>query len=215
MLGQIPLKKIPEGDLFVISGDLTNMGTHDEILQFIEDVKNIRRAIQFKEVIITAGNHDFGFQDDGGTVRHFIGDAFTYLEDEEFMFEGKKIYGSPWQPYFYDWAFNFDPLDSTNDFKHARSIWAKIPIDTNILITHGPPKGILDLVVRQRKNAGCPILLERIQELAKLQMHVFGHIHREIDEQKVVTKKGVKFVNASTCNEQYEPINPPIVIDIK
>ena len=92
-----------------------------------------------------------------------------YLCDESLTLDGVKFYGSPWQPRFFDWAFNKDrgaPL---------KAIWDKIPLDTDVLITHGPPHGILDLTFDKIK-AGCEELLLAVQRI-KPKVHVFGHIH--------------------------------------
>jgi len=94
--------------------------------------------------------------------------------------------------------------------------WKLIPDDVDILITHGPPNGILDLVPRHGwdEKTGCEELRKRVEEIAefgRLKLHVFGHIHCGYG---VHEEHGVKFVNASICDEDYRPSNKPIVIDI-
>jgi hypothetical protein len=61
----------------------------------------------------------------------------TYLQHESVEIEGLKIFGSPYQPLFYNWGFQYHA-------SRAEEIWSAIPKDTDILITHGPPHGILD-----------------------------------------------------------------------
>jgi hypothetical protein len=127
-----------------------------------------------------------------------------YLEDSGATLHGITIYGSPWQPEFYDWAFNL-PRG-----KPCRDVWEKIPDGTEVLITHGPPLGHGDLC-SSGDRAGCYDLLNIIQQRVKPKYHIFGHIH----EGYGITTDGVtQFVNASTCNLQYLPNNPPIIFDV-
>jgi Icc-related predicted phosphoesterase len=90
--------------------------------------------------------------------------------------------------------------------------WALIPQDTQILVTHGPPYGILDEVPRGEK-VGCQDLLDKVVELGQkqLKLHVFGHIHYSYGSYYM---GAVQYVNAAVCNESYRPVNPPIVVEI-
>lgn len=113
-------------------------------------------------------------------------DVIEYLEDSSYSIPNPvgnqpnlHIYGSPWQPTFCDWAFNGEPDD-------LRTIWAQIPADVDILITHGPPHNILD------KNCddfpcGCPILREEIMTRIRPRIHIFGHIHEGYGESRSIT----------------------------
>ena len=90
------------------------------------------------------------------------------------------------------------------------------PNDTKILITHGPPYGILDQSsfadgTLRKEHLGCEDLMNRIKELKELDLHFFGHIHTPGGEQKHVD--GVSFYNASICDEQYYPGNPITIVD--
>jgi Icc-related predicted phosphoesterase len=94
--------------------------------------------------------------------------------------------------------------------------WKLIPDDIDILITHGPPYEILDLVPRQGwdENSGCEELRKKVEEIAakgRLKLHVFGHIHCGYGTH---VQFGVKFVNASNCDEAYFATQSPIVVDI-
>ena len=88
-------------------------------------------------------------------------------------------------------------------------VWNKIPDDTDILITHGPPMYVLDKTVRG-EHVGCYDLASKVSRL-DLKLHVFGHIHLMHGTEHI---NGTTFVNASTCDEQYQPVNKPIVIDL-
>jgi Icc-related predicted phosphoesterase len=123
---------------------------------------------------------------------------------------GLKIYGAPWQPRFYDWAFNL------NRGVELAEKWRLIPDDIDVLITHGPPHGILDEVPGKfgYENVGCEELRRRIEEISingKLKLHVFGHIHCGYGRAE---RFGVKFVNAAGCDETYEPVQPPISVEL-
>jgi Icc-related predicted phosphoesterase len=126
------------------------------------------------------------------------------LEDESLELFGIKFYGTPWQPEFHRWAFNLP---------RGRPIldkWNLIPADTDILITHTPPVGFGDLTATGIR-AGCVDLLNTIQQRVKPKYSIFGHIH----EAYGVTSDGkTVFINASTCDINYMPNNPPIVFDI-
>ncbi|CAD7956293.1 unnamed protein product [Amoebophrya sp. A120] len=115
-----------------------------------------------------------------------------------------NIYGSPYQPEFGDWAFN---LKRGPD---SRTEWDKIPTETDILITHGPPLGRGDFC-SSGLRAGCLDLLETVQNRVKPTGHVFGHIHEgyggSFDGETL-------FVNAATCNLAYAPNNPPVVVEV-
>lgn len=97
-----------------------------------------------------------------------------------------------------------------------KKYWDQIPEDIDILVTHGPPKGILDMVysfdgVTPKDRVGCEELNEKVFNLPKLKHHIFGHIHSSHGHQEVV---GKHFWNAAICDEQYMAINPITVIDL-
>lgn len=114
--------------------------------------------------------------------------------------EGIKFYGSPWQPWFFDWAFNLQRG------AEIRAKWDLIPLDTDVLITHGPAFGILDKTTRGAR-VGCEELLKVIEQV-KPQLHVFGHIHEAYG---IYSNDNLSFVNASNCDVQFNLVNPPIV----
>lgn len=198
---------VPDGDLLIHSGDATVKGTDNEVIEFAYWFSRLPH----KRKLFIAGNHDWLFELDNRTARFILSDSnIFYLQDSAVEIDGLKIYGSPWQPRFFDWAFNL------NRGPELAEKWAIIPNDIDILITHGPPNGILDAVPRSWgiDYTGCEELRKRVEEIAsygRLKLHVFGHIHCGYG---VHEEYGVKFVNASTCDEQYDPSQPPIVIDI-
>jgi predicted phosphodiesterase len=210
------------GDVFVHAGDLSFKGGYAEVYKELEWVD----AQPEKYKIVVPGNHDWVF--DPNRPEFFRGwrlfapgmsreamqelivslrDDFpgiTFLIDQAVTIQGVKFYGSPWQPYFWQWAFNFP----RGNREVARETWAKIPDDTNVLITHGPPEGIRDGVDSFHRT-GCPDLRSRVDELKDLRLHIFGHIHEGYGTQMVGDKL---FINAAACNKEYEPVNNPIVV---
>jgi len=90
------------GDVLVHAGDCTSMGKSHEITNFL----NWLGMTDFKHKIFIAGNHDFGFETHTDIAEEFKERGIIYLFDTEVVIDGVKFYGSPWQPEFYDWAFN-------------------------------------------------------------------------------------------------------------
>ena len=173
------LYNIPSGDILIHAGDCTNVGRQNEVKEFIEWFQNIEG---FTYKIFIAGNHDFAFEREPTWLNLYLDPNIlaehnvTYLEDGELEIVSSefsrpiKIYGSPWQPEFFDWAFN---LPRNGDVLKSR--WDDIPNNTDILITHGPPHGIRDFTPNNLQ-VGCELLRERVEVLKPL-LHVFGHIH--------------------------------------
>jgi predicted phosphohydrolase len=190
---------VPDGDILIHAGDATFRGSVPEIAEFNKWLG----SLPHKHKLICAGNHDWGFERTPEIARNLITNA-VYLEDQEITVEGLRVYMSPWQPEFCNWAFN---LPRGEDL---REVWAKIPEGIDVLVTHGPPMGILDFTHYDKKSVGCADLLTRIRHI-KPKLHVFGHIHEGYG---VIEKEGTKFVNASICTLSYKPSNPPIVVDL-
>jgi len=190
-----------ECDVLLIAGDVCSSG---EIWQFENFIKWLKRESEkFRKAYIIAGNHDWCFMKTKtlalDVLKENFGDKVEYLEDSESVFEGLKFYGSPWQPEFNRWAFNVPRGEK------LKSIWDNIPNDVDVLITHGPPHGIGDLV--SNVHVGCADLFERVRRLDHLFLHVFGHIHSGNGHYTSEAAPNVNFCNASICDEQYEPSN--------
>ena len=197
---------VPNGDILIHAGDISNNGDLEDIISFAEWSKNLKH----KYKIIIAGNHDFCF-DPNGRIKKYTPLAqktlkeagWIYLEDSSCIIEGIKFYGSPWQPTFFDWAFNAERG------KEIAKIWELIPEDTDVLITHGPPAKILDKT-HDGSDVGCEDLLKKIQDL-KIKLHVFGHIHEAYGSKSI---EGTVYANACICNLDYSAVNLAIVVDL-
>src|SRR2546423_1038173 len=125
------------GDILIHAGDLTMIGRMEEIAQFNHWLGQLPRPHK----ILIAGNHDWLFEKEPALVESLITNA-VYLGDRAVIIKGLKFYGSPWQPRFMHWTFN---LSRGSEIKRKGDL---IPEDTDVLIMHGPPHGILDLVPR-------------------------------------------------------------------
>lgn len=202
---------IPKGNILIHAGDCTNVGTQDNVREFVEWFQNING---FDSKIFCSGNHDWAFERKPAWLRNYINDEnlsqsdVVYLEDSEFIIEDPefsrpiKFWGSPWQPEFCNWAFNV-PRENLHKY------WELIPGDTDVLITHSPSYGSLDKVEFRNPSLGCESLRDHILKI-KPKIHICGHIH---GGRGVVEKDGVLYINASIATERYEMINKPIVID--
>ncbi len=190
---------VPDGDILIHSGDATITGTAQEIRRF----NSWFSGLPHKHKILVAGNHDWLFETDPERAQDLLHPGIIYLQDSAVRIEGLKIYGSPWQPRFFEWAFQMD--------RGARMAekWKLIPDGLDILITHGPPSGILDRTPNG-DLAGCEELREKVAQ-ARPKVHIFGHIHHGYGVKEAF---GVKFINASNCDEDYIPTNLPIIFEL-
>jgi Icc-related predicted phosphoesterase len=195
------------GDILVHAGDLTGRGYITEIENFMKWYDNINN---YDTKVFIAGNHDFGFENDNEKVKGLLTGYKTidYLEDDLMMVGEEyetmiKIWGTPWQPEFHNWAFNLPRGEK------LKEKWDMIPMNTDILITHGPPFGKLDYVPYDGVNVGCEELMKRVEEI-KPKIHVFGHIHEGYG---YVFDGNTHFINAAVLNGRYEFRNKPITVD--
>jgi len=210
---------IPDGDILIHAGDFTQVGKEEPVKAFT----NWFTSFPHPYKIIIAGNHDLTFHHENfikNGARFFPGasevndikvkeiisknERCIYLEDSSVNINGINIYGSPWQPEIGDWAFGLP------HGKPLREVWKKIPKETDILITHGPPYGILDKNFTGQ-GCGCGELLAAVNIICPA-VHIFGHIHEGYG---VENQNGTTFINASNCNLKYKPYNWPIVFDIQ
>lgn len=190
--------KMPRGDVSIHCGDFCARGTLADVSEFNEWLG----TLDYKHKLVIAGNHELCFEQNPEEAKSLITNAI-YLQDSSVIIDGVKFYGSPWQPAFYNWAFN---LQRGAELKQK---WDLIDSDTDVLITHGPPHGYLDKTM-ENEHVGCEKLIKAVHRV-KPKLHVFGHIHSGYGIDKVGP---TVMVNASSCTERYEPTNEPIVIDL-
>ncbi len=216
--GKLP--DVPPCDVFIHGGDICPATNHARSYQsnwLSEKFSPWLDSIQAKHKIIIAGNHDWIWYDAKSVVPDL---NCIYLEDSEVVIDGVKFYGSPWSPHFCDWAFNF----KYNDWQEARFKWAQIPLDTDVLITHGPPRGHGDLVkerygmngIMAYNRYGCQQLMERVLEVDP-KIHIFGHFHMEgtgAESDMPELPQKTKFYNVSVLDEQYRLKGKATIIEI-
>ena len=195
---------IPKADILIHAGDITAYGTSEELRDF-----NLWLGQQpCKYKIVIGGNHDRCLdeaQDRISDIQDCLSNAI-YLQNTGCEIEGKKFWGSPITPTFNDWFFMKD--------RHViGQTWALIPNDIDVLITHGPPYGILDKVFYPSgrfMNVGDEALRDRVLQL-KPRYHIFGHLHENYGKEKIGK---TTFINCSVLDDAYEVVNRSITITL-
>jgi Icc-related predicted phosphoesterase len=193
--------KLPSGELLIISGDITARDT----LEGYEKFDDWLKIQDFEHKIICGGNHDSLLQSKKYEIKNGI-----YLQDSGIEIEGLQFYATPWTKTFY--AINPSCKAFTVDTEEElQEKFSLIPEHIDILITHSPPLGILDGVVRRNgiiENVGSISLRNIVldeEKFKRLKLHCFGHIHSYGGKSFETTL--TKFVNTSHVNEAYEPVN--------
>ncbi|ELR11455.1 Ser/Thr phosphatase family superfamily protein [Acanthamoeba castellanii str. Neff] len=209
--------ELPAGDVLLHSGDFSLSCKEKELVDFTEWL----HEQPYTHKVIVAGNHDVLLHSEFYERHHWryhtekierhlelkqrLRSVCTYLEDELCEINGIKIWGSPWVPYYHDWAFM--PPDDAG----LKAAWAKVPAGVDVLITHGPPHKVRDKTY-QGANAGCPLLADAVFKRIKPAVHCFGHIHTGYG---VVKQRDSTFINAAIVNSVYKVANNAVVFDIK
>jgi Icc-related predicted phosphoesterase len=194
---------IKKTDVLIHCGDCTNNAGRSAL----RDVALWLESQPHDHKILIAGNHDWAFEkwpELAVALLKEVAPSVTYLQDSGCEIDGIKFWGSPITPTFFDWAFNRARGEA------IRKHWDKIPRDTQVLITHGPPKGVLDYNPYDKFHCGCEDLMDAVVEIAP-RLHCFGHIHCAAGKTQM---DSTTFVNASFVNEQYKPAFHPTVIEL-
>lgn len=209
------LDPLPQGDILVHSGDFCNHGTELEGLAFLQWFA----AQPHEHKVLVPGNHDI-FLDPlcpryspgryGNDARFLAGCAeagIHYLVDAPAEIGGLRLYGTPWMPEFYQWAF----MRPDEERERLVAPVAEAPID--VLVTHGPPHGLCDRVVHDGQHVGDRPLRAAVQANGRIRLLLCGHIHEGRGEAML---GATRVVNASTCNQHYDPDNlhPPVVAEL-
>lgn len=188
-------------DIAIYSGDATttkipgiNVNEWASFIQWYEKV-------DAKHKIFVAGNHDATASEYRLYFKDSIKEAgVIYLENDHAVVEGLTIFGSPYTPTYGDWYF-------MRPRHKMASIWENIPLETDILVTHGPRKGILDSAYRQGSFTECvgdAALGSAIDKLPYLKLHCFGHIHdnKLAKNNGIMMTNGVIYSNASAVKDR-------------
>lgn len=188
------------GDVLIHCGDSMTSGYLEQ--QLIDFCEWFDKLDLYTHKIFIAGNHCRLFENNPERALEIISSYknITYLQDSGIKIGRTLFYGTPWQPEFYNWAFNLPRYGEGLSKK-----WENIPDETDILITHCPPFGYLDSV-GARGGLGCELLRERVDSFKNL-INCFGHIHYSYG---VIQKNSNTFINASNLNENYDYENKPV-----
>src|SRR3990172_1369347 len=197
--------QLPDGDILIAAGDIMKYGGRDELKNFAKWAADYPH----KHKIVIAGNHDFCFDKHPEESRQILRDhGIIYLQDQYTELEGLLFYGTPWTRTFGPFVFMLDEIDLAKK-------WSLMNTMPNVLITHGPPHGILDRTV-DNERVGSDSLMNyliksKILHAERPDVHIFGHIHEGRGHYQVA---GTNFYNASICDERYSPTNKPWIIEI-
>ena len=192
------LENLPEADILIHCGDITKYGSRKGLTEAVEILG--RQSAGYK--ILVAGNHDRCFEKHPEECDDIINEAgLIYLEDSWAILGHYKFYGMPWVPVFGEWAF-------MGSFIELYEKWNKVPRDVDVLITHGPPKYILDL--SDGDHAGCAAH-SAYMGLINPRLNVFGHIHEGYGR---LYFGETMHINCSLINREYKAVNEPVVYEL-
>lgn len=173
------------GDILFHCGDLSENGFRIEVLKAMNYLHE--QLDKYKHVVFIPGNHDLWIERHEDAFKRACESAgIIGLINEGVELEGLKIWGSPVTREHHQWAYNKNETD-------RRYLWDRIPEGLDVLLTHGPPYGILDKTSKD-ENIGCIPLLERVLEV-KPRIHAFGHVHE--DKGRII-QEGIEFINCAT-----------------
>ena len=200
-------------DIVIHSGDFSNAKDPYINEQEVRDFATWYKTLSAPVKILVAGNHDTSVEKKLIDKEFFAGYNITYLEHESVEVLGLNIFGSPYTPRFHDWAFNVNRGKLWN-------YWEVIPDNTDILVTHGPPKGILDNDLD--KQLGDSALYMTLPRLTNLKIHQFGHIHNRVQSGDRYINRGTfespvhrpKFINASYVDLRHKPQEGQIITEL-
>lgn len=194
---------IPEGDMLICAGDFSMKAKAVDVIEFAKWFNELPH----KHKVIVAGNHDMACEPWNAWSHEAFLPAI-YLNHEAVEVNGYRVFGSPYSSSIYvpsPWSFDYDPKGTRSE-----ELWSQIPDHLDILVTHGPPKGICDKV--GDKNVGDVNLLYHVNR-ANPKAHIFGHIHEGAGSFKSHVWT-TKFYNACICDVKYKPTNPVTVFDL-
>ncbi len=194
------LPRIEPCDLLLIAGDICPARDHSVFAQsqfLAGPFADWLNEIPARRIVGIAGNHDFIFEKSPDLIPKSL--RWNYLQDASVEIEGLKIYGTPWQPWFYDWAFNLSEEELAKK-------WEMIPADTDILVVHGPPYGFGD-VNTSGAHCGSPSLRDAIFRI-KPKLCVFHEGRGRWSDQ------GVELANVTVVDVKYRHVYPPMTFDI-
>ena len=227
--------KLPPGDVLIHCGDILVEGRGNAqslVRDFGNWLRRQKETCGFRHVFVTGGNHDSPFEstfpslegkDSGESIKRLLGPGVVFVSNGEVVVDvGKSAVESQPQHRIYLSAASRGSIGGKNAaFQYATdtqadTIWSQVPPSIDILVTHGPPFGILE-----GNGAGCPVLLQHVQERIQPTLHIFGHVHQspgvttETIRTTQQTMATTTFINAAMVDFDYAVAHPPIVFDLK
>lgn len=204
--------RVPDGiDVVIHCGDESESGNEwlnePEARAFFEWYSALAVAVK----IFVPGNHSTAIEQ--GLIRPDQYPAVRFLVHDQTEINGLKVFGTPYTPMFFNWAY-------MRQREELAVVWQSIPDDVDILITHGPPKGVMDVTrdldTRDPIHVGSQSLTRHVIKRIRPLLHTFGHIHDEpgIRNFGVVQDSDITFVNCSCCNLGSKLVNHGVVVDI-
>lgn len=227
--------ELPKADLLVVAGDFTDTGSYKELENFFDFL--FKNKHKFEKIVVVPGNHELTLDKefylkygeryyhkenplDPDIAKSIVErqEHFEFVCDSEFEFKGLKFWGTPWIPAIGRWAYTIPNKE------FAEKKFSEIPEDTDVLISHAPPHGVLDQitsigrerdsetgeikVIYETESTGSKELLRRVAEVEP-RLHLFGHVH---ESHGWVLHKNTLFVNASIMDKSHQPNNLPTLI---
>lgn len=203
--------KLPEADFLIHCGDITGLGSEYKTRNFLEWFGKLN---QYPFKIFIAGNHDFLFEEYPIIARDLVNEyknkyskngEIIYLEDSGVNLWGLNFWGIPVTQPFNNWAFNRPEV-------RLKQHWDAVPLNTDVLITHGPPRKIMDYSTFGNEYTGSLSLRFKVLNRIKPLIHCFGHIHSNYGQEE---HNGIKFINASVLDDSYNISHPPVLVEIE
>lgn len=189
---------VPDGDIFIHAGDFTMFS---QSMEAVVDFNDWLGKLPHRYKIVVPGNHEFFLEADPS--ERVMLDNATVLINEGIEIDGLRIWGSPNTP-MYGGAFG---LSSAKDRKR---LYGQIPRDIDVLVSHGPPFGILDTAPVSGLHEGCRELLDAVTRI-RPRLHVFGHIHTAY---VVFQTEHTTFINASRLGLHDDTDKAPFVFEM-
>lgn len=191
--------------MLIIAGDLCARDGEEHYYDFWQWIINL----PYEHVAVIAGNHDNFLQKEPRFFPNSVNNNIHYLCDSGCEIDGFKIWGSPWTKTFKGMNPKCKAFTCDTDEELAEK-WEMIPYDTDILVTHSPSWGNLDITTRGESVGSLSLWMKILGVMPRI--HICGHIHESYGE--CTHRNGIKIVNASLMNEDYDFINEPIRIEI-
>lgn len=192
-----------EGEVLILAGDMVPARNPADLEPFLLALGQLR----YQLIIVVAGNHDHIFQRFPRQSRQMLSAAtIHYLEDEGLEWGGLRFWGSPWT--LWRETASLESMAFAAGPDAIAEKWVLIPDNTDILITHSPPHGILD-GSDYGFSFGCPLLSQRVAEIQPL-VHIFGHVHEDRGIMQLHDNP-TTFINGCTpfpCLQEFQQIRP-------